>query len=132
MLTSAYEYLLEDWFPRQRCGTEHGIVSGNIPPAQQYLTFFFNDSADSYVLQLMGAAQMTTIIRFLQGARLDESQLALYKVEKSGKDWHVLVYGLYSDVPQARAAITALSLQAQAQNPWPKAMLRIHEAMLSQ
>ncbi len=89
-------------------------------------------SDDSYVLQLMGAAQMTTITRFLQEARLDESQLALYKVEKSGKDWHVLVYGLYSDLPQARAAITALSLEAQAQNPWPKAMLTIHEAMLSQ
>jgi DamX protein len=87
--------------------------------------------ADRYVLQLMGAVEKATITRFLEDAQLDKEQLALYKTKQSGKDWHVLVYGLYPDREQARAAIDALSAKARAQKPWPKAIISIQKVLKS-
>jgi len=93
------------------------------------IDWLLNQSANNYVLQLIGAVEMATIIRFVEESGLDRSQLAFYKVRKSDGDWHVLAYGLYPDLEQARSAISTLPTKAQGQNPWPKAMSSIHEAV---
>jgi len=85
--------------------------------------------ANHYVLQLISAVEITTITGFLQDTTLDKTQLALYRMNKSGKDWHVLVYGLYPTLEQARAAIASLPAKARAEKPWPKAILSIHGAI---
>ncbi len=86
-------------------------------------------SDHSYVLQLIGAVELATITHFLQQARLDREKIALFKTKQSGKDWYVLVYGLYSDPEKARAAITSLPKNVQAEDPWPKSIASIHAAM---
>ena len=85
--------------------------------------------ADHYVLQVIRAVEIATITGFLQDTTLDKTQLALYRSNKSGKDWHVLVYGLYPELQRARAAIATLPPKARAEKPWPKAILSIHEAI---
>lgn len=85
--------------------------------------------ADYYVLQLISAVEIATITGFLQDTALDKTQLAVYRSNKSGKIWHVLVYGLYPELERARAAIATLPPKARAEKPWPKAMLSIHEAI---
>lgn len=86
-------------------------------------------SADHYVLQLISAVEVTTITSFLRDTILDKKQLALYRANRSGKDWYVLVYGLYPELEQARASIATLPAKARAEKPWPKAILDIHEAI---
>lgn len=85
--------------------------------------------ADHYVLQLISAVEIKTIAGFLRDTTLDKTQLAIYRTNKSGKDWQVLVYGLYPELEQARAAIASLPAKARAEKPWPKAILSIHEAI---
>jgi DamX protein len=86
-------------------------------------------SRDHYVIQLIGAVEMTTIKRFLKGAQLDQEQLSLYQAMQADKPWHVLVYGLYSNREEARAAISTLSKDVQQGKPWAKSISSIHEAI---
>jgi DamX protein len=72
---------------------------------------------------------MTTIKRFLKGAQLDQEQLSLYQAMQADKPWHVLVYGLYSNREEARAAISTLSKDVQQGKPWAKSISSIHEAI---
>ena len=91
--------------------------------------WLLSQSPKSYVLQLMGAVEMSTISGFLQNAGLDRSKLALYTIKKSNKDWHMLVYNQFADVVTARAEIDLLSEEAQSQKLWPKAISSIHETI---
>ena len=109
----------------QRTTTKIEITSSEIR-GHEWLR---QQSSDHYVIQLIGAMEMTTIRRFLNGAQLDHKQLSLYQAMQADKPWHVLVYGLYSDREEARAAISSLSKDVQQGKPWAKSISSIHKAI---
>jgi DamX protein len=86
-------------------------------------------SSQKFSLQLIGAVETETILRFLENAELDRSHLSLYKTRKDDNDWYVLLYGLYADWEQAKAAISALSDYVQTGKPWPKPLSSIQVAI---
>jgi DamX protein len=75
---------------------------------------------------------MSTISRFIEEAKLKPQDLALYRTSKTGRDWYILAYGVYPDLPKARAAVKELPARARAESPWAKSMLVIHKALESQ
>ena len=107
--------------PKAEIETSIGPIRGS--------KWLLSQSLKSYVLQLMGAVEISTISGFLQNAGLDRSKLALYTIKKLNKDWHMLVYSQFADVVTARAEIDLLSEEAQSQKLWPKAISSIHETI---
>ncbi|NKB36498.1 MAG: hypothetical protein GKR93_04910 [Gammaproteobacteria bacterium] len=111
------------------------ISNGMIQPDEMSLkadSWLLAQAESSYVLQLIGATEMSTISRFIEEAKLNQQELALYKTSKTGQDWYVLVYGNYPNLPMARAAAKDLPARAQAESPWAKSMLVIHKALKTQ
>ena len=80
------------------------------------------DSQDGrqYVLQLVGAEGLETIRRYIERTGLKKAELALVKTRRNGRDWYVLLYGLYPDKARARQAIQQLPDYAKGLGPWPR------------
>jgi DamX protein len=86
-------------------------------------------SSQKFALQLISAVETETILRFLENAQLDRNHLSLYKTRKDDKDWYVLLYGLYANREQAKAAISGLTNYVQKGKPWPKSLASIQAAI---
>lgn len=86
-------------------------------------------SPSSYVLQLIGAVEIDTIVSFVQSKGMAPGKLAWFKTEQAGKDWYVLVYGHYLSRELARLDIQSLSSELKKLHPWPRSLADIHAAI---
>jgi septal ring-binding cell division protein DamX/type II secretory pathway predicted ATPase ExeA len=85
-------------------------------------------SSQHYVVQLIAAADPARIASFRKELPAD-LKLASYQRITSGQRWHVLVYGDFPSIAQARAAINQLPSIAREQKPWAKPVSQIHKEM---
>jgi len=84
--------------------------------------------AQHYVVQLLATADPARVASFRKGLPAD-LQLATYQRITSGQRWHVLIYGDFASIAQARAAINRLPAIAREQKPWAKPVSQIQKEM---
>jgi septal ring-binding cell division protein DamX len=84
-------------------------------------------SGQLYTVQLLGTHEERTLRGYVRKHRL--SGTAYYRIERKGRPWYVLVYGLYSDREQARRAIVALPAAVRANNPWPRRIDAVQQSI---
>ena len=83
---------------------------------------------NAYTLQILGVHDRLTLKQFIAEHKLNE--VAMYKTTFHGKDWYVLVYGIYPNSTQARAALQTLpaSLQ-QSTQPWVRSFASVQKSL---
>jgi len=85
-------------------------------------------SPQHYVVQLIAATDPARLASF-RASLPSGLPLASYQRITSGQRWHVLVYGDFSSIAQARAAINQLPALAREQKPWAKPVAQVHKEM---
>ena len=81
-------------------------------------------SDSAYSLQLVAGGVSATIQEFVGQHRLSGSA-AIYETERNGKPWYVLIYGVYADQGQARAAVSQLPESVRQLKPWSRSYASI-------
>jgi len=107
----------------------------NIHPALQALktlgthdvAWIQKQSSRAWTLQLLGAREPETLIKFVRKHRLG-AKVAWYKTMLTGKPYYVLIHGSYPSRDTARASIRKLSPQLRALKPWVKSMKAVQQA----
>jgi len=79
-----------------------------------------------YVVQLLATADPARVASFRKELPAD-LKLASYQRITSGQRWHVLIYGDFPSIAQARAAINNLPAIARDQKPWAKPVSQIQK-----
>ena len=79
------------------------------------------DSA-KYVLQLLGAQERKTIELYKNSFADPDEQLRVITTLKDGKEWHILIYGLYESREKAKESILGLPARAKQLSPWPRSI----------
>ncbi|HVK98190.1 MAG TPA: SPOR domain-containing protein, partial [Dongiaceae bacterium] len=87
-------------------------------------------STSHYVIQLLGAAEETTVKRFLaQNPSL--KQVTYYRTVRQGKPWFVVVQGDYPDYEAAKTGIKRLPAAVQQQTPWVRKVDAVQKELKS-
>jgi DamX protein len=76
-------------------------------------------SPDAVTLQLVAVSRESSLRRFLNQHQLS-APTAYFHTQRNGKDWYVVVHGVYSDRTAAQAAIPALPEAIRQGRPWPR------------
>lgn len=82
-----------------------------------------------YVLQVIGAQEITTLEKYLRAAPELRERLIVIATRNAGKPWYVFLYGLYPDHDSAAAAIPRLPAAARQSRPWPRAVADIRSEL---
>lgn len=82
-----------------------------------------------YVLQLIGAYEQETIDDYLKAFKDSETKIIPFTAKNKGKQWHVLIYGLYGGRDEAAAAIDTLPTKAKLMAPWPRSVQSIKDLL---
>ena len=78
-------------------------------------------AASGYVAQLLGSHSEQGAQAFIQRWQGQLSgKLYLYQTRHNGKDWHVVVSGVYPDRAAAQRAVAAMPRSLRDQTPWIK------------
>jgi DamX protein len=83
-------------------------------------SWYFEQPATSYVLQVLGAREQVTIEAYLNNMTDHHDDMATYTTRNYDLPWYVLTYGIYPDRDTALSAIAQLPVQIRNQNPWAK------------
>ncbi len=78
-----------------------------------------------YTLQLLGTREESAARRFIERHEL-LGKAAYLHTRRAGKDWYVVVYGVYPDHTAARAAIQTLPKALRGASPWPRRFSSLH------
>ncbi|MBT8420692.1 MAG: AAA family ATPase [Gammaproteobacteria bacterium] len=73
---------------------------------------------DDFTIQLVGLSAKERMTAFIREHRLD-SRAAWFKTSNKGKDWFVIVYGVYPTRKAASKGIQALPSALREGKPWP-------------
>jgi len=99
-------------------------IQRNIPvhsPKQlagaQSSDWILNQGSDQYTIQLISTLKDDTLSQFINHHNLN-NQIAYYRKRVNGQVWHTLVYGIYSNISDARAAIDNLPESIRNGKPW--------------
>lgn len=82
-----------------------------------------------YSLQLLGSRSEKSVVDYLHRYSLDLSQSAYYRGDYRGREWYVLMYGIYPDRQAALDARAALPAAVRKAKPWPRDMASVHKAI---
>ena len=82
-----------------------------------------------YVLQLIGAYEKVTIDLYLKSFKNGDDKIIPFSASNKGREWYVLVYGLYETRDQAVAAIEELPTKAKLMAPWPRSVGSIKDLL---
>lgn len=85
-------------------------------------------SPDRWTLQVLGARDPETLIKFARQHRLGADS-AWFITDLNGKPWYVLVHRLYGNRDIARNAISRLPAGLRQARPWVKSLQSIHKSM---
>lgn len=90
--------------------------------------WLLHQNTHAYTLQLMGSYDYVTLKKFLAQYSLTGNEIAMFKTIYNGKDWYVLVYGIYPSRTQAQTGIDSLpnSLRQNTQ-PWIRKLENIQK-----
>lgn len=76
-----------------------------------------------YTLQLSGASRPNTLDAFAKQQKLSSYQV--YKTNRNGQPWYVLISGSYATPSEAKNAIAAMPAEVKAKNPWVRQVSQI-------
>ncbi|CAK9886540.1 MAG: Cell division protein DamX [Candidatus Erwinia impunctatus] len=76
-----------------------------------------------YTLQLSGASQAESQQRWAKNQQL--TNYHVYKTERNGQPWYVLISGAYATPAEAKRAVAALPAEVKAQQPWVKSVSQV-------
>lgn len=83
---------------------------------------------DNFTVQLFGSHDRYAAERFKEGVRLKD-RLAVYRTNRDGKDWFVVVAGSHSTREAAQRAIQGLPAEVKRNNPWPRSLASVQESI---
>jgi len=84
-----------------------------------------SQNATSFTLQILGTHNQLTVKRFINKYSLT-NDVAMFKTTHRGRDWYVLVYGIYESRAQATSALEKLpSALQQNTRPWVRSISSI-------
>jgi len=106
--------------PQTKRGDEAGAAAGS--------SWLRAQPADAYVLQLIGSASRDTVSGFMARHAFG-AKAAWVTTQRNGQDWHVVVYGPFSDRGAAHAAIVSLPPEVRALRPWARRISDITRAL---
>ncbi|MCK5720151.1 MAG: AAA family ATPase [Thiomargarita sp.] len=93
----------------------------NIPQAKiKTNLWLLQQSPTSYTLQILGVHKQTTLNQFIEENQL--TQVAIFKTIYHGKDWYVLVHGVYPTRALAETALNELPTILQKNTPWIRSL----------
>lgn len=81
---------------------------------------------EQYTLQVIAASSKPALEEFIN-RQANRDQLLLYRGEREGKRWYIVVAGLYNNRKAALAAINTLPPAQKSAGPWPKRIETIQE-----
>lgn len=110
--------------PRQEKATDAAMQDGRRETRGK--AWLLAQPGSKFTLQLLGTGNLRALRDFIRRHGL-EDQAAYFTVQRDGHPWHTLLYGVYSDRKQARAAIASLPQAVQAQRPWPRRLAVIQD-----
>ena len=88
-----------------------------------------NSPHKSYTVQLLGSRDKNELTTFVKKNHLNQTKAMTFKTYYLGKDWYVLVYGIYPNSRQALAAIDKLPTKTQHFNPWIRPLSSVQKAI---
>ncbi len=98
-------------------------------PILKDINWLTKQDPKKYVLQLIGAYEQETIDVYLKSFKDSDNKIISFTASNKGKQWHVLIYGLYPDREQAIAAIDTLPTKAKLMAPWPRSVQSIKDLL---
>ena len=93
------------------------------------INWLIKQDSNKYVLQLIGAYEKETINLYLKSFKNGDDKIIPFNASNNGKEWHVLVYGLYDNRDDAVAAIDKLPTKAKLMAPWPRTVGSIKDLL---
>jgi DamX protein len=98
-------------------------------PVIKDINWLKKQDSKKYVLQLIGAYEQETIDVYLKAFKNNQDKIISFTASNKGKEWYVLVYGLYENRDQAVAAIDTLPTKAKLMAPWPRTVQSIKDLL---
>jgi DamX protein len=98
-------------------------------PFVKDINWLIKQDSKKYVLQLIGAYEKETIDIYLKSFKNGDNKIIAFIASNKGKEWHVLVYGLFNNRDDAVAAIEKLPTKAKLMAPWPRTVESIKELL---
>ena len=98
-------------------------------PKVKDINWLRKQDSKKYVLQLIGAYEQETIDVYLKSFVDNKNKIIPFTASNRGKEWHVLVYGLYDNRDAAVAAIETLPTKAKLMAPWPRTVQSIKDLL---
>ncbi|MGO3345997.1 MAG: SPOR domain-containing protein [Marinomonas sp.] len=81
--------------------------------------WWLSQSPSRYTLQLLGTYSLSTVKEFIQ-SQGSISVFSYFKSKHKGRDWYVVVYGMYRSRSNAIAAVESLPQDLKKLNPWAR------------
>jgi DamX protein len=81
-----------------------------------------------YTVQVLGSYNEADVKSYIEQYDLN-GKVAYYKGDHNGKDWFVVLYGLYDSPSAAKAVIPTLPEGMQKQKPWVKPLSAVQEGI---
>jgi len=86
--------------------------------------WLLSQNPKSFTLQILGTHNPLTVKTFITKYSLND--VALFKTKHRGKDWYVLVFGIYESRDQALSALKQLPISLQKNtSPWVRSLSSI-------
>jgi len=98
-------------------------------PVVKDIKWLTKQDPKKYVLQLIGAYEQETIDIYLKAFNDSDKRIISFTTSNKGKQWHVLIYGLYAGRDEAVAAIDTLPTKAKLMAPWPRTVQSIKDLL---
>ncbi len=90
----------------------------------QHLTVTKKEPKALYTLQLMSSSKKSALSRYIKTHHLPK-QTHTMNTQYHGRDWYALVYGHYSNITQAKAALAHLPRPLKKLHPWIRPLTSI-------
>lgn len=98
-------------------------------PQQRTEQWLLEQNPGSYTVQVLGASNEQAVAKFI--ADQEQPQDFIYfRTTLKGRDWFVVVIGLFSNRAEAVASIRSLPQALRKNRPWARSLESIHKAML--
>lgn len=105
------------------------ILGSNSPPSNPLSDMESKLMAappERYTLQVIAASSKPALEKFMS-RQSNRDELFLYRGEREGKRWYIVVAGLYASRQAALAAISTLPPAQKSAGPWPKRIETIQQ-----
>ncbi len=81
-----------------------------------------------YTIQLLASSRENDLQQYTRTHKL-QGKATYYHSKTNGKDWYVLVYGLYKSRSEAQSALAKLPENLRAEKPWVKSIASVQKSM---